>query len=322
MNKKTIALIVKFAISGGLIWYLLDNVDLSAAKDKLLTADIGFLALAGIAIVVQVVICVYRWLSVMRAIDADMTFSKTLQIYMIGFFFNQALPSSVGGDGVRMYKAYKNGLSLSGAVNGVMLERVATVLALVIVVVVATPFFIDRVGDDAASWIVPAVSILGLGGVAGLVLLMGLDRLPSRFDRWRVVRGMAVLAADARRVFFAPADTMRVMGWSLTGHVNVSLAVFLLARSLDLDVSWLDCLVLMPPVLLIMTLPISIAGWGVREGAMVTAFGLIGVSAAGALVLSVMFGLWALVMGLPGGVVWLMSQDRTIEDIETPMEAR
>ena len=68
----------------------------------------------------------------------------------------------------------------------------------------------------------------------------------------------------------------------------------------------------MPPVLLVMTLPISIAGWGVREQAMVAAFALVGVPGEGALALSIMFGLMGLITGLPGGVVWLISSDKKI----------
>jgi uncharacterized membrane protein YbhN (UPF0104 family) len=68
-----------------------------------------------------------------------------------------------------------------------------------------------------------------------------------------------------------------------------------------------------------MTLPISIAGWGVRETAMVGLFGLIGVPNEGALVLSVLFGLIGIAVAIPGGVVWLASRDRgeTME-FETP----
>ena len=78
---------------------------------------------------------------------------------------------------------------------------------------------------------------------------------------------------------------------------------------LDLEVTFLDCLVLVPPVLLIMTIPISIGGWGVREGAMVALFGLIGVPGHGALALSVMFGLVGIAVAVPGGIVWLISRD-------------
>jgi glycosyltransferase 2 family protein len=316
MSKKHIALALKFLVSGGLIWMLVDGIDLGAARDRILAADIKMLGLVFLVSSVQVGICVIRWRVVLGAIKAVLSFADALRIYMMGFFFNQALPSSVGGDAVRVYKAYKGGLSLNCAINGVMLERVATVLGLVLLVVIAAPFFIDRVGPDEAAWIVPFVSLLGVGGVAGLLVLMFLDRLPSKISHWRFVNGLAMLAADSRRVFLSPLNATLALGWSLVGHVNVALMVYLLGLSLGLEVSWLDCMILMPPVLLVMTLPISIAGWGVREQAMVTAFALIGVPGEGALALSILFGLFALLFGLPGGVVWLMSADRKIEAID------
>ena len=316
MSKKHIALALKFLVSGGLIWMLVDGIDLGAARDKILDADLTLLGLAVLVSVVQVGICVGRWRVVLGAINAVLSVYEALRIYMIGFFFNQALPSSVGGDAVRVYKAYKGGLSLKCAINSVMLERVATVLGLILLVVIATPFFIDRVGPAEAAWIVPSVSILGLGGVVGLVVLMFLDRLPSRFSHWRFMHGLAMLAVDTRRVFLSPLHAIKALSWSLAGHVNVALMVYLIGLSLDLSITWLDCMILIPPVLLVMTLPISIAGWGVREQAMVTAFGLIGIPGEGALALSIMFGLMALLTGLPGGIVWLMSSDKNIEAID------
>jgi len=65
-----------------------------------------------------------------------------------------------------------------------------------------------------------------------------------------------------------------------------------------------------PPVLLVTTLPISIAGWGVREAAMVVAFGLIGVPEDGALVLGFMIGVIGVVVGVPGGILWALSRDK------------
>ena len=93
-----------------------------------------------------------------------------------------------------------------------------------------------------------------------------------------------------------------------------------LALGLDLDVGLADCLVLIPPVLLITTLPISIAGWGVRELSMVAAFALIGVSDEGAVALSVLFGLVIAVMSLPGGLIWLLGEDRAANIEAAPRE--
>ena len=87
---------------------------------------------------------------------------------------------------------------------------------------------------------------------------------------------------------------------------------YVLAAGLEIEISFLDCFFLVPPVILAMTLPISIAGWGVREGAMIVALGLIGVSQESALVLSILFGLGITLAALPGGVIWLFSRNRTV----------
>jgi uncharacterized membrane protein YbhN (UPF0104 family) len=62
---------------------------------------------------------------------------------------------------------------------------------------------------------------------------------------------------------------------------------------------------------LIMVIPISIAGWGVREGVMVVGFGYLGVAPEAALALSILYGLLMLVVALPGGIVWALKRSHT-----------
>jgi len=312
MSKNNIILALKFLVSGALIWFLIDGIDLGAASIRILKADLKILALVMVLTVLQVGICVVRWRAVLEAINGVLSVSNCFRLYLVGIFFNQALPSAVGGDAVRIYRAYQEGLSLHCSINGVMLERVATVLGLIILMVFATPFFINRVHSEDVAWIIPTLSILGVSGVAGVIVLMYLDRLPSKYSHWRFVQGLAILAADTRRVFLSNVYAFKVLSWSLMGHINIALIVFLLGFSIGLEITWFDCMVLMPPVLLMMTLPISIAGWGVREQAMVAAFALVNVPGEGALALSIMFGLVGLVSGLPGGIVWLVSSDKKI----------
>ena len=87
----------------------------------------------------------------------------------------------------------------------------------------------------------------------------------------------------------------------------------MLALALGINITLLDCLVLVPPVMLVTTLPISIAGWGVREGAMVAAFGFVGVPAQESLLLSLLFGVLGIVVALPGGLIWLAGGGKRAE---------
>ena len=316
MSKKHLVLALKFGVSGVLFWYLLRyKVDLGAAKARLIEVEIDMVFLAVGILLVQAAVCVKRWGAVLEAIREPLGFIKALKLFLIGSFFSQALPSSVGGDAVRVYKAYHGGLSLSGAVNGVMLERAAAVVVIVPLIAILMPFFLTRIDEQAGAWIVSTLVPFAVAAVGGLALLMVLDRLPERLLRWRVVRGLSYLATDTRRLFLAPRHAAKALGWAAIGHANLALAILVLARGLDIDVTWLDCLVLMPLVLLVTTVPISIGGWGVREGAMVFAFGLIGVPENSAFALSFLFGLLVVVVSIPGGVIWLMSGERRADVI-------
>lgn len=309
--KRWLNLTLKFALSALLIGFLFNTVDLGKALSQLVEVDLWYLLLATLVMLTQVPLSAYRWKSVMEAQDAALSFLKTFQIVFIGTFFNQTLPSSVGGDAVRIYRVFKAGLTLPKAVNGVMLDRLATVLGLLLVVVVFQPFFIERTDGAVSGWLFP---ILTVAGITGTGFLMFLDCLPQNFRRWRIVRGLAHLATDTRLVFLHPRYMPQVIFWSVIGHINMSLSTWLLGLSLGLgdQLSLLDCMVLIPPVLLIATLPISIAGWGVREGVMVAALGYIGVSAENALVLSILFGLVVVATALPGGLIWLASSDHHV----------
>lgn len=315
MSKKTFALTIKFAISIGLIWYLLHNIDLGSAWKRMLGADPVDLSIAGLVMSVQVVISVFRWRAVMVAIEAVLSFWQALRIYLIGLFFNQVLPSSVGGDAVRIYKGFRAGLSISESVHGVMLERAATVLGLLILVTAAAPFFQGHMDQTDTNWMLTFSVIMLAVGVGGIAFLMVLDRIPQKFRSWRVIHALSNLAADTRRIFLSPIHSPLVLFWGVLGHVATACSVYFIAKSINLDVSVLDCMVLMPPVMLVTTLPISIAGWGVREGAMVAAFALVGVQTDDALVLSILCGMMALLFAIPGGITWLMTNDKVVEVI-------
>ena len=303
MKKSWIIFAAKVAVSGGLLWFIAANFDIGASAARLRQLDMGYLLTALGVFILLLANNTLRWRTVMLAIDAVLPLWQSFQILYVGVFFNQTLPSSVGGDAVRMILARKHGLSLQGAVNGVMLERVVNVFGLIVLVVATQPFLLARIGDNPAKFVFPALAAVA---VAGIVFLMLLDRIPERYRRWSLVRGAANLAGDSKRLSLAPARAMAAVGFGILGMVLLSLMVYFIALSLGIAVSPIDCLVLVPPVMLIASVPISIAGWGLRETAMVAAFGFVGVAEGDAFVLSLLFGLAGIVAALPGGLIWLL----------------
>lgn len=319
MVKRWLPWVLKGILSVGLIWFVFNKVDLGSAWSQAKSLDPAMLAAALGLGVVQIVLGAGRWYLVLKALKAVFTPVQAFIVYYVGVCFSIITP--VAGDAIRMWKARRAGLSLATSINSVMLERIITILGLILLVAATQPLLLARAPNIPGSWVFPLLSVVG---IAGIVFLSQLDRLPQSLHRWRLVRGLAHLAGDTRRLFRQPKWSGGTLAVAIVGHANLSLEAYALAVGLGLNVDLLDCLVLVPPVILLMTLPISIAGLGLRETAMVTAFGYIGVESHSALVLSLLFGFTNIASALPGGLFWLLSSDHPkpeeIEEIEHAAE--
>lgn len=310
---KYLLFVVKAAITLGLIWVVVRNVDMTDTLQRVRSISLGTgLGVIGLLLLLSL-LCIFRWQVVMRQFGRGLGFPLTARLFFEGLFFNQALPSTVGGDGIRIYRAFRAGLSLSAAINSVVLDRILGLTSLMLLAAVAQPLFYQRVDSLAARLTFSAVFLAAIGGIVALLLLA---YLPERFHSWKVARGLVALSLAARQAFRTSSIFVPVTLLSIAGHL-ISVAVFyLLSVSLDLGVSFMDCLVMVPSVLLLATVPVSVAGWGLREGATVAAFGLLGVPAGGAAAASVLFGIGMALVALPGGVLWFLNADRGTGEVD------
>jgi len=310
--KNGILLGVKFLFSGALIWYFLNETDLGATAAQFQNLDPLATGSAIALIMVQILIVSVRWTHLLRAIAINLPYRPILRVIVIANFFNATLISSVGGDAVRLWLLTRFGIHFGKAVNGILLDRIAGLFGLLALMALGLPMLMEIMANNPARWGFPLLLIAAL---VGLGALLAANKLPSALSHWRVMRGLATLAADSRTIVFAPRNLLPIGGQSILVHLLAITAIYVLARGLDIEIGFLTCFVLIPPVILAMTLPISIAGWGVREGAMIAALGLVGVSQEQALVLSVVYGLCLTIVGLMGGVVWLFSRNRAIPNV-------
>ena len=311
---KLVAFSIKAAVTVGLIWLVLRGQDLTALGERLslispMTVVIALALLAG-----QNVIAAQRWVVVMRLFGDALPYRTSLRFFFEGLFFNQALPSTVGGDGVRMYRAVKAGLPVGAGVNGVLLDRIAGLFALLAIVAVTQPWLYARVDDIPAR---VAFAIVIAAGITGVAILVSCRRLPAGWAKWSAVRGLVGLSDGVASLFRQTGIAVPVFGISMIGHLMMVSAIYILARELQLGVSFIDCLVLVPGVMLLSAVPISIAGWGVREAVMVAAMGLLGVATDASTSLSLIYGFIMVVVGLVGGVLWFANPDKNVKDLSS-----
>jgi uncharacterized membrane protein YbhN (UPF0104 family) len=99
---------------------------------------------------------------------------------------------------------------------------------------------------------------------------------------------------------------------ALSAGIQVILGVVLwtCARSLGVELSWADCFLVLGPALLASAVPVTIGGWGIREGAMAGGLIAIGTSAPDAVATAILFGMTLLAGALPGAAAWLWLADR------------
>jgi glycosyltransferase 2 family protein len=293
----------------------LHAVDFPAAWKYASEQNDWFLALAAAFLALQIMFGAIRWHIILRALNAVMPLTETCRIFLIGVFFGTCMLASVGGDVARAWLMYRNAISAGTSAISVMLDRVAALAGVAIIILAVTPFFITVVGREYyASALV--LALLAAAGLVGIVIVAQLDRIPAAwFEKFPLLDQLVALGSATRKVFLRPAASIPVLALGVTTQLGGSLAAYAIARSLALNVTVIDCLILMQPVTLLATLPISIGGWGVREAAVVTFFGLVGVAPSAAVLLSVQLGLLAVVLSLPGGLLFLVQRRRAAADL-------
>ena len=296
--------LLKIAISLALIAIVMHAFDVRGVVAHFAKVDAVTLLLVIVIALLISLLHTLRWLAVVNANGNRLGFKAALQIVLIGHFFNQALPSSVGGDAVRIWCAYRAGLGFSAAANTVIIDRALTLVSLLLLTMGGLPWLFEIVADPAARW---ALSTVIFAGVAGFGALLALRRLPQMIAQWQLARALLEVAGLARKTMSSAQFALPVILLSIISFIGFAIIVFYLAHAMQIEVSLRDCILLVPPVILVTVVPISIAGWGVREGAMVVAFGFIGVPPNAAFAVSVLFGLTLAAASLPGSLLWWMS---------------
>jgi uncharacterized membrane protein YbhN (UPF0104 family) len=297
----------KLLLSIGVLFYIVRGLDLNQLRVNLLAIDPPMFVLALALIGIQTFVLNGRWMLIMRSIGVSMEWLVGWRILMISLWFNLALPSSAGGDVVRIWLLRRHGVQWSQAVKGVLADRFTALLGVVALMVVGLPILSSRISNPSA---VVVIGGLAAAGVVGTVMLLTLDRWPARIVSLRPIASFVRFGNLVRFLLLQFGQREILFGSAIVIHLITTTACYVLAAGLQANVSALDAFVLIPPVILLSAVPISISGWGVREGAMVACLTLVGVSSAKALVISLLLGSISAIVGMVGGVIWLVSSER------------
>jgi uncharacterized membrane protein YbhN (UPF0104 family) len=269
-------------------------------------ASLPLLAITLVTLLAANLFVSLRWHVILSAEVPSPGVGRLLKITFVGLFFNQALPTGIGGDAVRAWRCRKLGIGLGAAMRSILLDRACGYLVLVAIYTASLPRLLSILPEARQRASVAAV--LG-AGLLGLLVLLCLDCLPRAMLRLGVIAPLAELSQESRRLFTHPRRCGIVLGLSILTIGLTILAFKLVANSVGSHLPLADWIMIVPPVSLIQLVPISLAGWGVREVVLVIALAPFGVPAETALATSVLLGLCLVIIGVPGGLLWLTDWD-------------
>lgn len=288
--------------------------------DKMVEAvrHTSFIAVIGAALVYALLQCLSatRWWSIAKASGMPLSWKDAVAAFYTGMFFNLFLPGLVGGDAVRaLLAARKTGTSASSSFGIVYADRTVGFIAMLLVGFWgAAALHLTR---QQQIWLPLLLGALFAIGMTALLVLAALAFSRWRKGKWgeRIGRFVNGIVAFLMR----PQTGASVFAIALTYHLSLTANLMMLGKAAGIHGQPFSAYAMVVAIATIAgSLPISLHGLGVREGASVALWALLHVPPEQAMLWALLWRVMTWLVSLPGGFVYLIWADRTVwRDVQT-----
>lgn len=298
-------------LTAAAVAYLVWKVELDTTLDVLADTHLGWFALAGAIMVFTVPVLAFRWGRLLAAHAIHERLPWLTRAYFVAYTAGQVLPTSLGGDAVRVVETTRRHPGRATVVTGtVLLERGLGGAA---TVVLGAAGFLVSIGDyDVSAYLwVEGLFVFG-------TLLLGflffarsarplLRRVEPLLERIRLAGLLRSFYEGIHHYRSQPRLLWGLFGLTLAVLAVRVLAIWACARAVGIDLDPRIYYVFGPLYLLIMIVPFTLNGIAVREAFFVSFLGSVGVDPEAAFAAGFLFFLVTLVLAVPGGVIMLRS---------------
>jgi uncharacterized membrane protein YbhN (UPF0104 family) len=300
-------MIARLGISGLLLWVLVVKIgdNWAEATPEFTPANVAWLLGALVLTFAGVLLSAARWSAVLGALGLHPPFNQLVSLYFAGQFMGNVLPSTVGGDALRVSRLAKDNGEPPTTFASVVLERLTgwfVLPVLTLTALVVNPGLRDLGRASTIAFATAAATLVLLGAVL-LLTTRGDGPLEERLEQhqgWR--RFTDAVHLGIRKLSHEPLATARILATGLAYQLILIASALMAAKALGLpaDVGPTALLAFVPAVLIAQVLPISISGLGVREGLFVLFLQPLGVPQSQAIALGLLLYLLNLVVSLFG----------------------
>ena len=309
-KKDLLILSLKIILSLLILSYILiTKVQIKDIPPALANINFFWLALSFSLHALGLLISAYRWQILIRAQGDSVPLGFLAKSYLVGNFFNLFLPTRFGGDVVRIWDGsrYSHSILKSSAI--VIVERFTGVIILLIFAFVVSLSRLDMAQKLPVIWISLLIGFIGL--LAAFLFFTPiasyfLGKIPEKGiwlktkSKILEFRRVVLVYKDKKRAFFL------ALFWAFLLQVNVILHYYLAGKAFHLEVQLLHYFIFIPIVLLILTLPVTISGLGLREALFILFFAAYGIAEHVAFSFSIIADFaFTLIIGIIGGIIFI-----------------
>jgi uncharacterized protein (TIRG00374 family) len=321
--KKLLITGLRLILTAAMLAWIVSEVDLRSVGGVLAGANPAWLVLGAAVNLISVVLAAWRWQRILAGLGVFKQLIQVLRLVLVGAFFNMFLPSSVGGDVMKMVLIAPDVSQREVAISSVLMDRVIG-LAVTIGVGLAAVLLLPRVWGDPAVIVTLclAVAVLCAGMVTifnrGLIELAG--RMLPRFIWGRV--GPLILRVHESLMVIgrSPRILLETAGISVLRQIAICLSVYCAGLGFGLSITPLAYFATVPIAVAITALPVAINGLGLQDNALIFLLATVGLSAAQALSLSIFLHVLRNGLGLLGGMVFALTRSRAARPAEAGAE--
>ncbi len=300
---------LKILVSLSLLTYIfLHQVRLSDMLQELRTVNAVWIVASFSLHALGVWISAVRWRILIQVQGDRVPLSFLVKSYLVGTFFNNFLPTRFGGDIVRIWDGSRYSRSILKSSAVVLVERLTGVVVLLFFALTASLARLEMAREFPIIWLSAGIALTGLALVLSfLTPLWGklLGRLPVTGFRGQL-RQKGLEFREALLVYRThPRSLLKALFWALLLQINVIAHYWMAGKGFHFQVPLLDYFIFIPIALLVLTIPITIGGLGVREGLYIQILGYYSIPAPAAVGFSLIADTaFTLAIGLIGAVIY------------------
>jgi uncharacterized membrane protein YbhN (UPF0104 family) len=289
-------------VSIGLLAVLVTKIDPSTLvpSNRSLPGTLAFLIGGLVLMAASFVAAAWRWQRVLAVYDQHIGLRTLLSHYLAGQFVGNVLPSTVGGDVLRISRCSKDTGSTEVAFGSVVIERLTGFFALPLITFAGFMARPDLIGNGR-SWIALAIAGASLAFLALILVLAASPKLAGRFtDHANWMRFIGVVHVGVDRLRRDPKDAVAALGAAVAYQLTVVCAVYCAVHTIGLTIPNGAVIAFIPAVAMAQVVPISVGGLGVREGVLALLLHPLGVTTGQAVAVGLLWYAMTLIVSLAG----------------------